>query len=333
MHGQGATSSIADNRRMNSSPGRAGPPAAALLLNAFVWGLSWWPLREMQAHGLHPLWATVLMYALAALAIAVWRPRALVQVCTQPALWILAAASGTTNAAFNWAVSTGDVVRVVLLFYLMPLWTVLLARVFLHERFSTHTLLRVALALAGAMIVLKPAGSPWPFPQGLPDWLGLLGGLAFAVNGVALRRLAHRTREEGRAVAMLLGCVIVAGGTAGLLSAQGSLAPVPPPQFAWVAIALGTALAFMTSNLAYQYGAARLPANVTSVVMLTEVVFASVSSVLIAGESLTPDKLLGGGLIVAAALLAALGPGLWGQRAERRAAPKPARIPAGDRPT
>ena len=25
----------------------------ALVFNAMVWGISWWPLREVQAHGLH----------------------------------------------------------------------------------------------------------------------------------------------------------------------------------------------------------------------------------------------------------------------------------------
>ena len=39
----------------------------------------------------------------------------------------------------------GDVVRVVLLFYLMPLWTVLLARVVLHERLTAGGWLRVGL--------------------------------------------------------------------------------------------------------------------------------------------------------------------------------------------
>ena len=301
-----------------TSPAWPSLPVAALLFNALVWGLSWWPLRELQAHGLHPLWATVIMYSVAALVIVAWRPRALLQACTQPRLWILAAASGVTNAAFNWGVSTGDVVRVVLLFYLMPLWTVLLARVVLHERFSAHTLLRVALALAGAVVVLKPADSPWPVPQGLPDWLGILGGFAFAVNGVALRRMARHTQEEARAVAMLLGCVVVAGVAASVLGAHGRLPSPPHPQAAWLAIVLATALAFMCSNLAYQHGAARLPANVTSVVMLTEVVFASVSSVLIAGESLTLNKLVGGGLIIAAALLAALGPTRWGQPMTKR---------------
>ena len=50
---------------MATSPGPAWLPALALLINAFVWGVSWWPLRELQGAGLHPLWATVLIYAVA----------------------------------------------------------------------------------------------------------------------------------------------------------------------------------------------------------------------------------------------------------------------------
>jgi hypothetical protein len=32
----------------------------ALLFNALTWGLCWWPLRQLQALGLHPLWSTAL---------------------------------------------------------------------------------------------------------------------------------------------------------------------------------------------------------------------------------------------------------------------------------
>jgi len=39
-------------------------PVLGLLANALVFGLSWWPFREMQALGLHQLWATALMYGL-----------------------------------------------------------------------------------------------------------------------------------------------------------------------------------------------------------------------------------------------------------------------------
>ena len=40
-------------------------PVGALLFNALVWGVSWWPFRFLYARGLHPLWATALMYVLA----------------------------------------------------------------------------------------------------------------------------------------------------------------------------------------------------------------------------------------------------------------------------
>ena len=101
--------------------------AAALTLNAFVWGVSWWPFRELQNHGLHPLWATALIYAFALVCLFAAQPRAWRGLLEYPALWWLVLASGLTNVGFNWAVTVGDVVRVVLLFYLMPAWVVLLA--------------------------------------------------------------------------------------------------------------------------------------------------------------------------------------------------------------
>ena len=36
--------------------------ALALVFNAFVWGTSWWPLRRLQEAGLHPLWATTIIF-------------------------------------------------------------------------------------------------------------------------------------------------------------------------------------------------------------------------------------------------------------------------------
>ena len=63
--------------------------------------------------------------------------------------------------------------------------------------------------------------------------------------------------------------------------------------------------AFLVGNMALQYGAGRLPANVTAVVMITEVLFASGSAVLLGAGTLTAQLLLGGALIVCATLLSA----------------------------
>ena len=290
----------------------AGRAALALVFNALVWGLSWWPLRQLDAQGVHPLWATVLIYAPTVLVIAAWRPRAVGQLLTQWPLWVLALAAGLTNAAFNWGTVIGDVVRVVLLFYLMPLWSVLLARVLLKEPVTLAAGARIALALLGAGIVLRPEGATgWavlPFPQSLADGLGLLGGFTFALNNVMLKREADRP-EEGRALAMFVGGAVVAGALAAALSALGR---VPWPlaggvaALPWWAIALALTMSvlFLCSNLALQFGASRLPIHVTSVLMLSEVLVAAGSAALLWAGRITVPLLLGGAMIVAAAVWA-----------------------------
>lgn len=287
-------------------------PVLALLCNAFVWGVSWWPFRQLQARGLHPLWATAIVYVVASVVIAGWRPRALRQVAGSPALWLIFLASGTTNATFNWAVSIGDVVRVVLLFYLMPLWALLLARVVLGEPLTPRAVARVVAALAGAALVLAdgppeaaalPATSHGP---GLPDLLALLGGFSFALNNVMLRRAAAMP-EEGRALAMFLGgaavAAIVASGSAG------AGVRWPAGAAGWALPVAGLALAFLGSNLCLQYGAARLSAATTAVIMPMEVLFAALTSVAWGGAQPGPRVLVGGALILGAALASLVEPG------------------------
>ncbi len=295
---------------------RAGPvwlPALALVFNAFVWGVSWWPFRQLEHQGLHPLAATALIYLLAVAVLTLARPRAWREVLRHPALWVLVAASGTTNAAFNWAVTIGDVVRVVLLFYLMPLWAVLLARLLLGEPLGRTTLARGVLALAGALLVLWPRGSAgWPLPRSPADWLGVIGGFSFALNNVMLRREAARS-EGARALAMFLGGALISLLLWSALRSRDLVGGLPAPAWGWMAGAVALGGLFLASNLALQYGAARLPANTTALIMLSEVLFASASAVLLGAGTADLFVVVGGSAIIAAALSAA-----WQQRAPPR---------------
>ena len=95
------------------------------------------------------------MYLLVALAIVAWDGAAPARLLRTRSLWPLLLASGLTNACFNWAVTIGDVIRVVLLFYLMPAWAALFARLLLGEALPVRAVARIALAIAGAAIVLQ----------------------------------------------------------------------------------------------------------------------------------------------------------------------------------
>ena len=278
--------------------------AGALVINAFVWGVSWWPLRELQNAGLHPLWATAAVFLLVCIGILLFYVSALRDLLANPALWWLALASGLTNVGFNWAVTVGDVVRVVLLFYLMPAWTVLVAWGLLDERPTRASLLRLGLAMAGVLIVLKTPDSPWPVPQSKADWLALIGGLSFAITNALLLQQSH-TPSGARMLAMFAGGALLALAVAVLGLSLGAL-PMPALRSTGWLVFLGLCLAFVISNAALQYGAARLAASTTSVVMLTEILFASVSAALLGAAAFNPRIFWGGSLIVLAALLAAL---------------------------
>jgi drug/metabolite transporter (DMT)-like permease len=271
------------------------------------------------------LWATAAVFALATGVLCFISPQGWRHFKQHPQLWWLMAASGLTNIGFNWAVTTGDVVRVVLLFYLMPTWSLLLAWWMLGDRPTRGALMRLSLALVGVLLVLKTPESSWPLPQDLSDVLALLAGFTFALTNIWLLRLQH-TPESSRMLAMFGGGALMASACAALATLTG----VIPAVFAaplnglevsgistwlgdanvlqtigvWTPYVVGLSAAFLVSNFTLQYGAARLSAHTTAMVMMSEVVFASVSSVALGASVLTWRVGLGGGMIVLAALLA-----------------------------
>jgi drug/metabolite transporter (DMT)-like permease len=280
----------------------------ALVVNAFVWGVSWWPLRQLQSAGLHPLWSTAIVYCVALLVVLSIKPKAWQGLLQHPQLWLLFFASGLTNVGFNWAVSISDVVRVLILFYLMPAWAVLLAWLLLGERPTRSALLRLLLAFTGVMVVLLPVNAENSTSTALhfsfADGLALMGGFCFAFTNVLLKKL-NNTPSESRMLAMFCGGAVLAmlAGSTGMT--QGWVNAMPAISSNWVWLAGGLSLAFLVGNVALQYGASRLRSSTTSVVMLSEVVFGSLSAVALGAAVVDTRTLVGGLLIILAAALAA----------------------------
>ncbi len=198
-------------------------------------------------------------------------------------------------------------VRVLILFYLMPAWAVLLAWLLLGERPTRAALWRLLLAFTGVMVVLLPtntnmAASTLHFS--FADGLAVMGGFCFAFTNVLLKKLNH-TPSESRMFAMFGGGAVLAmlAGTAGMT--QGWVNAMPAISSSWVWLAAALSLAFLISNAALQYGASRLRSSTTSVVMLSEVAFGSLSAIALGAAVVDTRTLVGGLLIILAAALAA----------------------------
>ncbi|MBI1175106.1 MAG: EamA family transporter [Sideroxydans sp.] len=271
-----------------------------LLNAATVWGLVWYPYRLLAHAGVSGELATLLTYTIAVgcgllVAGPVWRE-------LRVAGWwgiALTLAAGWTNVGYVLAILDGEVMRVLLLFYLAPLWTVLLSRILLGERLNRYGYAIVALSLGGAFVMLWRPGFGLPLPQNRAEWTGLSAGVAFAVTNVLVRRVQHLS-VNFKAIAILFGGALLTAMPLWYRGNVGMQVQAVVPTAWWLILAV--ALALCATSFAMQFGLTRLPANQAIVLLMFELVVAAISSYLLAGEEMGGREIAGALLIVAASL-------------------------------
>lgn len=277
-----------------------GRAISVLLAGSVMWGLFWWPLKAFDAAGIHISLVQAIAYAAATLALLplVWRswPEWRDQLGL---VLIICLLGGWANASFATSLAEGNVVRVMLLFYLAPVWTILAARIFLAEPFTALRLAALALALTGLAATLGGA-EMFATPLSLVDLLALSSGLAFALNNVAIR-VGHGLPETTRAIAVFAGCTLISLGW--ILWSDRSVPALEAPHI-WALLALGL-LWIIPGTLATFYGVARLDAGKAAILLLAELVVGVFSAVLIGGEHLSANEIVGGALILSAAVIEA----------------------------
>lgn len=272
----------------------------SLLAGALIWGLIWYPYRILRDAGIDGVVASTATYAIAFVLGLAFFKRSLGAFVPSWTLFWLALASGGCNLGYVLATLSGEVVRVLLLFYLAPLWTVLLSRVLLGEQLNRVGAFVIMLSLAGAATILWHPHVGLPVPKDAADWLGLGAGFSFALFNV-LSRQAKGTSIETKSMVAFAGVVLLGS----LLILAGIGTPqMPAAPSVWLLLGLiGGVLVVV--NLVVQYGLARVPSNRAIVIMLSEVGFAALSSWLLADEALGLREWMGGAMIVAASVFSA----------------------------
>ncbi len=274
-------------------------PVAGILSGALVWGLIWYPFRVLQAAGVSGPQATFITYLLAMLFGAfmlplVWRelPRA--------GWWavLLVFSAGWANFGYVLAMLHGIVMRVLLLFYLAPVWTILFSYWLLDERLNRYGYSIIALSLVGAFIMLWEPKLGIPFPQNISEWTGLSAGIGFALSNVVSRRAMHLS-VEAKSVSIWFGTAVL---TAPLIWWQGGLNLSGISVDSWGLLFL-LGIALCACSFAVQYGVTHMPANRATLLFLFELVVAAIASYFLAHEAMGLREWLGALLIVAASLL------------------------------
>ena len=270
---------------------------ACLLFSASMWGLIWYPIRLLEEAGMSAVWTSLIMYVAAGLLVVpvLWRQYHIISQHFSDLL-LLAIAAGVTNVTFLVALTEGEVMRVMLLFYLSPLWTVLLGRWWLKEKLSLAAIAMLLIAMSGSIVMLWNNDIGWPWPHGVADWLALTASIAFSINNVQARKLGSVSMRVKTSVVwwgVVLTSILV------LLIQQ---SPVPDTSASvWISAWLLGWVAIVAMTVAVLYGVASMPVYRSSVIMLFELVVAAVGAWALTNEAMSLQEWLGGGLILIAA--------------------------------
>jgi drug/metabolite transporter (DMT)-like permease len=271
----------------------------SLVYAATLWGLVWYPYRLLNDAGVGGIASSFFSYGIPLLLMGWWHGRAL---CNARGHWLwlsaLGLAAGWTNLAYVLAVLEGEVVRVLLLFYLSPLWTVLFSRFLLHEKLNRAGWAVMALAAGGGLTMLWQPGE-WPLPANYAEWLALSAGVAFAMSNVISRHL-DGVAEGAKAVIVWAGVVVLT--LIALLFKPAELDFMTTAETQTWLLLVGVALVIGSMTYAVQYGLARVPANQAIVIFLFELVVAAVAAYFLSAERMDLREWIGAAMIVTASL-------------------------------
>ncbi|HSH83720.1 MAG TPA: DMT family transporter [Guyparkeria sp.] len=272
---------------------------------SILWGLTWIWLKQAHALGIGPILLSVVAYSAQWLVVAPFAWRAWQDPSRPPIsrlngqwLALLAFASGVAGVGFTMAMVYGDVVRSMMLFFLIPAWGVLFGRLLLKEPLTTTRLIAVVCALAGAFLILGP-----DFGDGLrpADLFALVAGFSLAGANALFRFLTEQ--PIALKLSLMQGSTVLLGLGIWTLSTEFG---VPPTLEAVGSSALYGATMLLAAVLATQYAVERLPAARAAILMTLELLVAVASATWLGDHIHGVHVWTGGALILGAALLEAL---------------------------
>lgn len=274
---------------------------SGLFAGAAVWGLIWFPYRLIEQAGTSGVLSTFLTYVISlCVGLLVCGPVWREWKAAGWSGWILILGSGWSNFGYVLATIEGEVMRVLLLFYLAPLWTIFLAHFLLKEKLNLYGAGVVALSFCGAVVMLWRSEVGWPVPQNWAEWVGLSAGMCFALTNVVVRRTSHLSIAF-KSAAIWFGTVCVTS-VALMYQPHVIRQVLNVPLSSWILLLLIGGILCATS-FAVQYGLTHIPANQAIAIFLFELVFAALASYYLADEKMTLQEISGGGLIVLGSLL------------------------------
>lgn len=269
-----------------------------LFVSSIGWGFTWLPIKALNEMGLDNLHLIFITFLSGFIVLLPWLIKEFSEWRNNIGFMLMIAlAGGFANTAFQSAIYYGDVIRVMILFYLLPVWSVLGGRVFLKEKIDRTRLWSVLICLSGAFVILDVWNLSW---KGV-SWIDLLAigaGMGLAGSNI-LFRFSQGIPVMSKVSATFIGCTVIMG--VFILNAS-EIKTIPGNKAVAIAVAYGAVWITLIS-IGTQWAVTKLEAGRSSIILVTELVVAVVSVAILSNAELKPHELIGGVMVVSAALL------------------------------
>ena len=168
-------------------------PNFTVIIACLFWGTYWIPLRYINSNNNASLWPIFISFLLLAFILVKPLIRAIYNVFINKNYFLLIgcffAALGI--ALYSESLLRGEIAKVVVLFYLCPIWGTIFARLILNHPLTLKRIFSLILGIIGLEIIVG-FEKGIIFPSTTVEWIALIAGLMWAMS-MTLFNLANTT--------------------------------------------------------------------------------------------------------------------------------------------
>ena len=168
-------------------------PNLTVIVSCLFWGTYWIPLRSIDSVNSGSVWPIFLSFLLLALILVKPLIKSITNIFINKNYFFLAgcffAALGIS--LYSESLLRGEIAKVVVLFYLCPIWGTIFARFILNHSFTIKRIFSIILGIIGLEIIVG-FEKGIILPSTTVEWIALLAGLMWAMS-MTLFNLANTT--------------------------------------------------------------------------------------------------------------------------------------------
>ena len=289
-------------------------PSVIVLGTGVFWGFYWIPVRSLIEHGLTGAWGTV---AITVSAVFLLLPAALLRLPlilrAGPVALSSVALGGAAFSLYSIGFGYGRVAIIILLYFLTPVWSTLIARYVMGWHTPRMRIVAIAIGLAGLAVMLSANGE-LPLPRSIGEWLSLVAGISWSVATTGIRARPNIGPFEATFV-FACGAAAISLLLAPVLGMPASGHPRTDVDYGYIAmVSIGTGGVWWALSIGgLMWATPRLEPARVGILLMIEVLVGAVSAAVLADEYLTILEITGGALVLLAGILE-----LWPVREETR---------------